>query len=275
MPYSFPLITNLEISSLVSPFIEQAEIVQRLLVLTEKFGYSAFQGATDPKFAISIKNMTENKFEIFSGTDQFFSDINRVLPDYSSIDGLVFALNPQVHACDEISIMQNASALESIVEYIDSKYVDALVSLSPIELIGESGPFPGGPEGKFGFAPNEDLRQKQQFTAAWTGALIAHAANCQVHTMTFYEVNGNRGFMDDDGNVFPSFEILRQINELSQKGYILNSVQGDSEEDIMIMNFKKSDAQCSLAMNLSSVVKTVKNSKSEDLTLQPYESLIF
>jgi len=260
-----------ELTQLLVPLVQNSQHIVRILVLTEKTGYSAFQGASAPGLSAMVKKLVPKEIEIFSGTDQFFSDINREMPNYSEIDGLVFALNPQVHASDDLSVMQNASPIEDIAAYIRRKYDDPLISLSTVDLIGAGGPFPNGLAPRNGLAPYEDLRQQNSFGAAWTLAMIAHATVAKIHAITFYEIAGNRGVMDLAGKPFPVFVLLREIARLAESGFKLTGVQGSSDQDSIAMKFSGGVRNVYLVANLCDSKKSLTNWGEFVMSLEPYE----
>ena len=266
-----PELSSQELDQLLAPIVKQRSNIVRILVLTETGGYSPFLSATDPSVAEAVKRLVPAEITVFSGTDQFFSDINRAFPDYSKIDGMVFALNPQVHACDDLSVMQNASTIQDIATYIRTTYPRSKIALSPVDLIGIGGPFPGGPASRNGFAPNEDARQQGLFCAAWTTAMIAHASQAGVDSLTLYEIAGNRGLMDRNGNLFPIFNILEKIANLIDSNYELIGVQGSSDEDCMALKFTQGSSNIYVAANLSALKLSVTFWDDFSIELEPYE----
>lgn len=204
-----------QLKKFVEPLFEERELVVRIFALTEKSGYSAFQGATDPGLSGLLESAlpTSDGIDISSGTDQFFSDVNRLRPKYDSNTGLVFAYNPQVHSGDDLSIMQNASPIRDIATFIYGLYGTKKISLSPVEFLGAAGPYPLGPSPKNGLAPNVDPRLWGQLGAAWTCALLAHSSVAKVHSLTLFEVSGPRGILGPGGEKTEIYSLLREIAE--------------------------------------------------------------
>ena len=102
--------------------------IDRVLVLVETAGFSAFGGACPPRIATAVRSALIARglpgAPVVAGTSQSFVDVNRDRPDYSGIDGVVFAANPQVHAADDRSLMQNVQAVPDVVDFTRRLYGD-------------------------------------------------------------------------------------------------------------------------------------------------------
>ena len=115
---------HLEVAVFLRPDAVQADIdkaatavaeafvaIDRILVLQSTGGFSEFGGAAPAAMAECVADSSMSAGAILAGTPQSFNDLNRDRPDYSRIDGVVFALNPQVHAADDVSMMQNTRSI--------------------------------------------------------------------------------------------------------------------------------------------------------------------
>lgn len=204
-----------DVAALVDAVARCAVPVDRLIVLAESTGFSEFRGAAPPELSDAVlTGLIERQVavgSVVSGTPQFFSDINRDRPDYSRIDGLAFALNPQVHACDSASMMQNVQAIPHVVDYARRLYPEADVSLTPMDLIGANGPYPGGPSSPGSGAPNQDPRLVTAFGAAWTLAALSAMVRCGTTSSTLFELVGSRGVLSDSPSVTPVYRLLKGL----------------------------------------------------------------
>ena len=79
-----------------------------------------------------------------SGTNSFFTEFNRVRPDVSALDFIVYSLNPQVHAFDNDSLMETpatqAVTVRSAALLADGKPV----VVSPVTLLPRRNPAAAG-----------------------------------------------------------------------------------------------------------------------------------
>ena len=160
---------------------------------------------------------------VAAGTNANFAELNRHRPAPDS--GLLpcFSLNPQVHAFDDASLVENLEAQAQVVESA-SQFSPHSVVISPITLKPR---FNAVATAAAPLAPGElppavDTRQNHLFAAAWTLASIAAlSATGRVHSLTYYETTGWRGVMETEtgsplpekfpsvaGSVFPIFHVL-------------------------------------------------------------------
>ncbi len=185
--------------------------VARVIVLAAAQGFSEFKGATPPELGEEVSRQLVTagvSVPVFSGTDQFFNEVNRARPDYTRLDGVAFSLNPQVHACDDRSLMANVEALPDVAAFCRRMYPGAELSVGPVHLVGPNGPFPAGPPSSAGVPAGLDPRHAALFGAAWTVAFLAAAARGGVEHVTMYDLVGSRGLaqlvdVDEDGARYP------------------------------------------------------------------------
>lgn len=227
--------------------------VERIIVLAEVSGFSAFRGACPPEAGEAVRLAVESTGStvprIVSGTGQSFADINRDRPDYARLDGLAFSINPQVHASDDRSLMQNVRVISDVVDFARRLYPGADIALSPVDLIGANGPYPAGPARAGAPPANVDPRQREQFCAAWTLAALAQMARCETTSATFFEMVGPRGLMTSDGPIFPVGEVFSKLAQL--RAYPLVGVRIDGGEQVSALAFHREEAITLLVANCS------------------------
>jgi hypothetical protein len=160
---------------------------------------------------------------LIGGTNQFFAELNREYPDGDSIDGAVYSINPQTHASDDRSVMENLQGQKDTVATAQHHLPDMPIHVSPVTLIGRFGPYPGGPPVDGGLPGNVDVRQMSLLTAAWTVGTLHQLAEAGVASITFFELVGWRGLAERDGGspmaefpsqpgmVFPVYDVFAAI----------------------------------------------------------------
>jgi D-apionolactonase len=136
---------------------------------------------------------------VAAGTDAYFAELNRqhlslncpVLPCYS--------LNPQVHASDEASLLENICGQLDTVETAWA-FASKPVVVSPITLRPRFNPnaTASADTSSAGQLPPEvDPRQLSLFCAAWTlGSIAQLTSTAHAHSLTYYETMGWRGIME-------------------------------------------------------------------------------
>ena len=132
------------------------------------------------------------------GSDANFTELNRNRPDPDSCDALWFALNPQVHAFDDLSLTENLAGQSSVVESAHQFAGGKPVFVSPVTL---------KPRG-------HDPRQRNWFGAAWTLGSVKHLAESGAAGISYFEAVGVMGT--------PAFELLASVGEFAGGEVILS-----------------------------------------------------
>ena len=179
----------------------------RVMCMVGGGAFSAFRGATPPDLVEAWLAASAGTpladVPVFSGTDQSYNVIARDRPPYADGVGIVFAANPQVHACDDESVMENAAAFADVVRDCRRLHPGRRVAISPLHLISANGPFPGGPPESVADRPQDDPRYDTEFAAAWSIAVLAAVASEGLDAICTFDAVGPRGVAHADGTVKP------------------------------------------------------------------------
>jgi len=143
------------------------------------------------------------------------------------LDVVTFTVNPQVHAFDNLSIMETISAQTDVVRSARAMIGEKPLSVGPITLRQQwnpnatAAPPPPGPDQ---LPPSVDPRQMSLFAAAWTVGSLKRMADEGVETATYFELAGWKGliegrehltrrelFPSDPGQLFPVYHVFRAI----------------------------------------------------------------
>ncbi len=119
------------------------------------------------------------------GSRVFFAELNRFPPPVDLLDFCVYPVTPQVHATDELSIIETLPGQRATVESALHLFPGRPVHVGPITLKPRSGSI-----------PEPDERQHSSFAAVWTmGSVISLAAG-GAHSAVYYEILGKNGVME-------------------------------------------------------------------------------
>lgn len=246
--------------------------IDRILVLAELTGFSAFRGACPPELSDHVRAALVAEgvegTHIVSGTSQYFVDINRDRPDYSHIDGIVFALNPQVHASDDRSVMQNPEAISDVVTFVRRLYGEIDVVVSPLDLIGLNGPYPAGPSREGQSPANQDSRQTTAFCAAWTLAALAQLVRSRTTSVTLFELVGPRGLLIDPELEFPVASLLAAMAPMRSSRIAL--IRSGDPDRVAALAFDDNGTHAFLVANLTPRPIAVRLPSAEELTVPGY-----
>ncbi|MEO7319077.1 MAG: hypothetical protein ABIZ56_08830 [Chthoniobacteraceae bacterium] len=142
-----------------------------------------------------------------AGTNANFDELNRTRPDPAGTALPCFSLNPQVHAFDDLSLIENLGA-QAVTVASARQFAPRPVVISPITLRPRFNAVATTPDAP---TPTPDPRQKSPFGAAWTvGSLARLAALDGLHSLTYYETTGPSGLLRN-GGVFPVYRVFAAL----------------------------------------------------------------
>jgi hypothetical protein len=154
------------------------------------------------------------------GSDAHFAELNRRRPLPRSLDKLVFALNPQVHAGDNATLVENLGSLRRIADTLRSFAERTPLGVSPVTLRPRTDPSPTAWRKRNERPFTDDPRQDTSFTAAWTLGFLAAAAEAGFASLTFFELVGPRGVLEAAGRAFPVLDAFADVAALSEAGVV-------------------------------------------------------
>ncbi len=164
------------------------------------------------------------------GSDRYFTEMNRQRPA-PGLDRVSFSMNPQVHAFDDATLVENLATLSWLAETARS-FAPAEIGVSPVTLRPRDDPRPASSR-----APDEppftdDPRQLTPFAAAWTLGLIGSASAAGIASLTLFELTGPRGVMQD-GQPFPVFHALAEVTSL--RGAVVPPARSRRPERVQVL----------------------------------------
>ncbi len=202
------------------------------------------------------------------GTNLFFAELNRDRPDVSTMDMVAYTINPQVHACDDTSLVENLAAQADTVRMAHTLCGDRPIVVNPVTFIGRAGPYAAGPPMPGGLPGNVDVRQASLFGAGWTAGSIKYLAESDVAALTYYETTGWLGLIERDagpprpdlfpsqpGDVFPLYHVFADLAEWKEGELVESRTADPLAVDDLIMRL--GGALHALVANLSAHPRTV------------------
>lgn len=177
-----------------------------------------------------------------AGTNAYFTELNRERPPVAAADFICYSINPQVHAFDNRSLVENLEAQAFTVASAREFCGGRPIVISPVTLRPRFNPNATGPEAPP--APGEmpaqvDPRQMSLFGAGWTLGSLKYLAESGVQSVTYYETTGWRGVMEQaagpplterfpsvPGGVFPLYHVLADAGKFAG-GRVVRSVSSE------------------------------------------------
>src|SRR5687768_5789627 len=154
-----------------------------------------------------------------AGTNYNFNEINKNIFQASGLDFISFAIDPQEHASDDLTILENSSALETLVRSAKSIYGNHMpVQVSPFTLRKRFNPYATDPKDLYiDESLKADPRQKQNLAALSTFGAVLSLASGGASAITLFQTVGNQGIISAEGQPYPVYDVLRNFARFQGK----------------------------------------------------------
>lgn len=175
----------------------------------------------------------DSRAAIFSGTTANFREWNASPPPFDLLDGICYSVQPQEHAFDNASLIENCAAIADTVHSARRLCGSLPIAVTPVTLRKRVNPYatgPSPPTSEDQLPLTVDPRQMSLFAAGWTLGAIRYLAEAEAASATFYETVGWRGvceasagapqpdlFPSRPGMAFPLFHVLADVNEIADE----------------------------------------------------------
>ena len=202
-----------------------------------------------------------------AGTNYNFNEINKNIFQASGLDFISFAIDPQEHASDDLTILENSSALDTLVRSAKSIYGGHMpVHISPFTLRKRFNPYATNPADLFiDEKVKADPRQKEKLAALSAFGAVLSLASGGASAITFFQTAGNQGIMSTDGQPYPVYDTLR--NFARYQGRPLTILKSSEPLEVIAAAM---DGKTIAIANLSQQEKAVRF-KASSFTLAPQE----
>jgi hypothetical protein len=203
----------------------------------------------EPTTPVSLARAVRPRLEAYApdapvggGTNAYFTELNRNRPPVEALDLIGYSLNPQVHAFDDLSLVETVKTQGVTVASARAFAGDLPLAVTPVTLrprfnVSATGSEPEpGPDA---LPPQVDVRQMSLLGAGWTLGSIKYLAEAGAHSVTYYETTGWRGVMARPdgpplpdafpapaGAVYPLYHVLRWVGALAG-GNVLSASSND------------------------------------------------
>ena len=190
--------------------------------------------STSEKWILLARKYLQNydyNIKIGSGTNVFFADLNRSTTPIQVMDLVGYSINPQVHAFDNLSLIETLAAQAETVKSSRYLFNNKPIAVTPVTLQMRFNPNATAPESELesGQLPSQvDVRQMSLFGAGWTVGSLKYLCESETHSLTYYETTGWRGVMETEygspvpekfyslrGAVFPLYHVFADIGEFA------------------------------------------------------------
>ena len=174
--------------------------------------------------------------KIATGTNANFAEINRNRPGETGNDCICYAIHPQEHASDNLTLVENLQAQYYSVTSAQKFAGNRKIFISPVNIqrrFNANTSFVELPWSGPGLPPQADSRMMSLFGACWTAISIKYLCQAGADSLTYYETAGERGifqgesdpkwpteFPSEKGMIYPSFHVFRFLLGNKQLNFV-------------------------------------------------------
>jgi D-apionolactonase len=150
--------------------------------------------------------------KIGAGTNYNFTELNRNRFDATSLDFISFSIDPQEHATDDRTLIENLEGQSEVVKSAIHMYPGKLIQVSPLTLRRRYNPYATNAKARIS-SENEksDPRQTTSFASLFTLGSLKALAQAPVDSLTLFQTVGNQGIFSSEGDPYPVYTILKEI----------------------------------------------------------------
>ena len=244
-------------------------VVARVLVVPEGAQTVTDEETTPPELvAYARDGLALEGVPFAGGTDMYFCELNRTRPHVEAFDGVFWSQNPQVHAFDDISLLETPEAQGEQVRAAKAFAGGKPLFVGPVTLkrrynvnatVADAEEDPPDP------------RQAMPIAAAWTAASAKHLAEQGAAAITYFETVGPRGVVDGS-DPFPLHRVLTDVCSLRDAEVL--ACETTRPLEVAGLAVRSNGASTLLAANLTPMPQRVALlgfGFTEAIDLAPYE----
>jgi hypothetical protein len=184
--------------------------------------------------------------QLGAGTLGFFTGLNRSRINNPDIDFISYSINPQVHAFDNRTLIENLNGQSATV-----RSARAIAGGKPIQISAVTFKMQKNPaaiSGEVKISNRIDPRQMSLFGAGWTLASIKHLVEAGAVAVTYFETIGEMGiiqgesaskhpdmFFVDEGAVFSMYYVFREVLKHKKGNMLLSRSSHPMEFEGLVM----------------------------------------
>jgi hypothetical protein len=195
------------------------------------------------------------------GTDANFAELNRNPPDPRLLDFITYSICPQIHAYDNLTLLENLEAQPDSVSSAMS-LLDKPVTIGALTLKQRFNAVATDDINERQAMPESDPRQHTSFTAGWTLGSIRNLATAGAASLTYFETVGPRGILSRQDPPLAHSPLYRLFEEIltgdhlqvihTKSSHPLEfdglALQGEKEVRLLLANYTESELSIEMAV---------------------------
>jgi D-apionolactonase len=186
--------------------------------------------------------------QLGAGVQSSYTELARNQFEAGEVDFITYAFQPQEHAFDDLTLIENVESQPSAVQSARAMYPGKRVYVSPITLRKRVNPYALDPASRFTELPvaaQLDSRLGTDFGAGWTLNVLKTAAEAGTDGLTLFRTTGPLGIVQPDE--LPVYALLRLIG--SFEGGRVRPVASSAKLRVNALLLEKDGQVCWLVAN--------------------------
>jgi hypothetical protein len=208
-----------EIAGFITISLQTNAVIKAIVLLSKK------QLVTDQQLIDHIQEIHGQLPGVLIGvgTDFNFMEINHNRFNTAGSQFVSYAIHPQEHASDDLSIVENIAAQAETVKSAKNIYDRNMpVFISPVTLKKRFNPYANDSASVIKTnKERNDSRQKTSFCALFTLGSIKNLTMAEATCVTFFQTIGDQGVISGQGDIYPVYEALQLVMGKSSKKIIV------------------------------------------------------
>ncbi len=193
-------------------------------------------------YATTIKSKWPD-VKIGAGTNYNFTELNRNRFDATPLDFISFSIDPQEHATDDRSLIENMEGQSEVVKSASHLYPGKLIQVSPLTLKRRFNPYATNSNARIiSEKEKTDARQKTAFASLFALGSIKALTKAQVDSITLFQTVGNQGILSIEGDPYPVYAILKEILERPYQ-MIATKSSNALKSEVMLLEWQQRQRQ--------------------------------
>ncbi len=147
------------------------------------------------------------------GTSTNFAELNRNRRVLTDIDFTSYAIHPQEHAFDHLSMVENMESQADTINSARQIYPHASICISPVTLRRRINPYAQNKkERPCSNDQKADSRQDSLWAAGWVLGSIKYIGEAGAMAITYFQTIGKQGVCNNKGELYPIGSLLGMIS---------------------------------------------------------------
>jgi hypothetical protein len=205
-----------------------------------------------------------------AGTDYNYRELNCNRFDAGNVDFISYSIDPQEHATDDLTIVENISAQADTVQSARDLYGESkAIHISSLTLRKRFNPAATVSEERL--LPNDqkaDPRQETKFASAFTLGSIKTLSQANANAVTLYQTVGKQGILSAAAEAYPVYTLLHEIQQSGATTVIHTVSSKPLDCDALLLH--NGEVYTLLLANYTPLTQRVVFRRDE-YTLEPYE----